>query len=347
LAIVDLTIYGAGVFGLSVAFACARRGAKVRVIDPGGVARGASGGIVGALAPHVPENWNPKKAFQFESLLMAEAFWKDVADMGGRDPGYVRSGRVQPLVDEHQVALAEQRAASAKTLWGEAATWAVVTRDALGERLIPHSSTGRYIHDTLSAYLHPRRGTQALAAAVEALGGEVVRDGDAEGQVVWATGVHGLKELSDQFARPIGNGVKGQAALFDYDARERPQLFAENLHFIPHGDGTLAVGSTSERNYDHSQTTDIQLDALIEKARGILPELKEAPVIERWAGVRPRAKSRAPMLGPWPDRPGHFIANGGFKIGFGMAPKVGEVMADLILEGHDKVPDGFRVTDNL
>jgi len=41
------------------------------------------------------------------------------------------------------------------------------------------------------------------------------------------------------------------------------------------------------------------------------------------------------------------IANGGFKIGFGMAPKVGEVMADLILEGGDSIPQGFRVADNL
>ena len=49
----------------------------------------------------------------------------------------------------------------------------------------------------------------------------------------------------------------------------------------------------------------------------------------------------------WPDRPGHFIANGGFKIGFGMAPMVGEVMADLVLEGRDAIPQGFRVEDSL
>jgi glycine oxidase len=78
-----------------------------------------------------------------------------------------------------------------------------------------------------------------------------------------------------------------------------------------------------------------------------VPVLKDAPVIARWAGVRPRARSRAPMLGAWPDRPDHFIANGGFKIGFGMAPKVAQVMADLLLEDHDTIPEGFRVTDNF
>ena len=53
------------------------------------------------------------------------------------------------------------------------------------------------------------------------------------------------------------------------------------------------------------------------------------------------------MLGPWPERPGHFIANGGFKIGFGMAPKISEVMADLILEDRDQIPKGFEVTASL
>jgi glycine oxidase len=63
----------------------------------------------------------------------------------------------------------------------------------------------------------------------------------------------------------------------------------------------------------------------------------------RWAGIRPKSASRAPVLGAWPGRPGHFIANGGFKIGFGMAPKVAEVMADLVLEGRDTIPTDFTV----
>ena len=60
-----------------------------------------------------------------------------------------------------------------------------------------------------------------------------------------------------------------------------------------------------------------------------------------------RRRDRAPVLGAWPDRPGHFIANGGFKIGFGMAPKVAETIALLMLEGRDTIPPGFRVEDNL
>ncbi|MFT7137154.1 MAG: glycine oxidase, partial [Akkermansiaceae bacterium] len=58
LAMVEITIRGAGIFGLSVAWACVTRGATVQIIDPFGAASGASGGIVGALAPHVPEKWS-------------------------------------------------------------------------------------------------------------------------------------------------------------------------------------------------------------------------------------------------------------------------------------------------
>lgn len=345
MATVDVTVRGAGAFGLAVGFACARRGAAVRVIDPHGIAAGASGGIVGALAPHVPENWNDKKAFQFDSLMMADAFWQQVNDIAGKDVGYARLGRLQPLADDSAVALARQRSETARDLWQGRAIWEVI--DAPDTPWTPQSATGLLIHDTLTARIHPRRATRALAAAITALGGEVTTSGTDEGAVVWATGWQGLAALTAQQSRLVGNGIKGQAALIKFDARDRPQLFADALHIVPHNDGTVAIGSTSEREFDDPTSTDSQLEDIIARAIRAFPVLENAPVIERWAGVRPRARSRAPMIGGHPFRAGEFIANGGFKIGFGMAPKVGAVMADLILDGHDTIPKGFRAQASL
>ncbi|MCT4684874.1 MAG: FAD-dependent oxidoreductase, partial [Roseicyclus sp.] len=57
MAMADIRVFGAGSFGLAIAGACARRGAAVEVGDPHGIGAGSSGGLGGALAPHVPENW--------------------------------------------------------------------------------------------------------------------------------------------------------------------------------------------------------------------------------------------------------------------------------------------------
>ncbi|MFD1510960.1 NAD(P)/FAD-dependent oxidoreductase [Lacimonas salitolerans] len=338
---VEVTVRGAGIFGLSIAWMCATRGARVRVVDPHGAGSGSSGGVVGALAPHVPENWNDKKAFQLDSLLMAESFWADVAAAGGIDPGYARTGRVQPVADERGLDLAHQRATGAGALWQGRAVWQVARADTMGG-WAPDTPTGWVIHDTLSARMHPRRACAALVAALAARGVNVVAEAPDAGAVIWATGVAGLDEISRATGATFGNGVKGQAALLRLDRRDAPQLFVDGVHVVPHADGTVAVGSTSERDFDAPGTTDAQLDDVIARARAAVPALRDAPVIERWAGVRPRSKSRAPVLGAHPLYPGQFIANGGFKIGFGMAPKVAQVMADLVLEGVDAIPDGFR-----
>ena len=341
----DITVRGAGIFGLSIAWACVRRGADVRLIDPAGPASGASGGILGALAPHVPETWNAKKAFQLDSLLMARDWWDTVEAAGGVSPGYARRGRLQPVADTGALALARQRADGARSLWRGRAEWTVVP--ATGAAWEPASDGGFLVHDTLSAHLHPRRACLSLVAALAAAGVTVAAEGADAGAVVWASGVAGLEALNAGRPRSVGTGIKGQAALLDHDAVGQPQLFVDGVHVIPHLDGTVAVGATTERDFGDPAATDAKLDAVIAIARAHVPALRDARVLDRWAGVRPRSRSRAPILGPWPGRPGHYVANGGFKIGFGMVPKVAETLADLLLDGRDTIPDGFRVEDSF
>lgn len=327
-----VTVAGGGIFGLSCAWELARRGARVRLFEARQIGAGSSGGTVGALAPHAPENWNDKKQVQLDALASAADWWAGVAAVGGVDPGYSRTGRLQPLATDALPRI-HDRIAAARRNWPE---WArLEIQDAPTGPLIPASPDGLWLFDNLTARLNPRRALDALAAALRALGAEVIEGTPAPGDAqIWATGVAGLAEFG-------GNGVKGQSALLRLDAGEAPQVFAEAVHIVPHNDGTLAIGSTSERDYDGLET-DAQLDRLIAHARQICPALEGAPVIDRWAGLRPRAKSRAPLVGAWPGRPGRFVANGGFKIGFGIAPAVAGMIADLVLDGRDRVPAPFR-----
>lgn len=336
----DITILGAGIFGLSIAWSCLKKGATVQVIDPHGPGAGASGGIVGALAPHTPDSWNDKKAFQLDSLLMAADYWAEIAAISGVSPGYARLGRIQSIPDARLLALGHAREISAQTIWRGMATWRVIGVDQAP--FTPVSATGYLSFDTLSARIFPRRACAALAGAIVARGGRIVAEGDHQGVVVHASGAAGLAELGAELGRPAGYGVKGQSALLNFAAPDQPQIFADGVHIIPHEDGVTAIGSTSERDYDDPSSTDDQLDDLIERAMRAAPMLRGAQVIERWAGLRPCARARTPMLGAHPLHDGQFIANGGFKIGLGLAPKVGQAMADLALDGHNAIPPSFR-----
>ena len=339
----SVTVIGAGIFGLSCAFTLAQRGARVRVLEAKRIAAGASGGHVGALAPHAPENWNEKKALQLESLLAHPRFWAEVEAASGLAPGYARTGRIQPVPDAATAERLPVRIQAARTHWPAGLTMALTASPDAA--LIPPSPTGLWLTDSLTARLNPRAACAALAAAIRKLGGEIIEGEGAAtvtGPAIWATGAPGLLALGRDLGRPIGQGVKGQSLLVEHAAPDSPQIFADGLHIVPHADGTTAIGSTSENSYDH-EAPDEQADALLARAIALCPALADAKVFDIWAGIRPRARSRAPILAPCPGRPGQIIANGGFKIGFGMAPLVASRAADLVLTGRADLPATFAL----
>lgn len=355
----SLTVIGAGVWGLASALACARRGWSVTVLEAAHVGAGASGGIVGAMAPHAPDQWNPKKQFQFEALDTADAYWAEVETLSGMASGYGRIGRVQPLVSAAARQLAHLRHDSASSLWQGRHGWRVIDRpDWLSPDVAPFGA----IHDSLSGRIHPARATAALAAACRASGvtiaqGVSVRRLTQAGcatdaaehpadATILAAGVGGFELLAPWVTRRPGAGQKGQAALLDADLRGRPQVYADGIYIVPHADGTVAVGSTSEGEYDSPTATDGQLETVIARARAICPALAAAPVLRRWAALRPRPRRRDPMLGPIPGLPRHFAALGAFKIGFGLAHKVGDTLADC-LDGRADIPQSFTIDAHL
>ena len=340
----SVTVIGGGIFGLACGWELARRGADVTVMERDQIGAGSSGGHVGALAPHAPENWNVKKQFQLDSLIAAGPFFAAAERTGGVPALFARTGRVQPLAADLDAGAADRLA---QRIDASAARWPggmamVLTDHAPPGALMPISPSGRWLIDGLSARIAPRAALASLAAAIVATGGRIVTgrevpdNADLTGPILWATGAPGLAALGH------GPGVKGQSALLAHSLPDgAPQVFADGMHIVPHADGTVAIGSTSEREFADAAPDDQAL-ALVAQARTICPDLGDAPLIETWAGIRPRSRSRAPLIGAYPGRSGHFIANGGFKIGFGVAPGVARVMADLILDGRDAIPPAFR-----
>jgi len=278
------------------------------------------------------------KGLQRDSLIAAESFWATVAKAGGGDPGYARTGRLQARADDVAVARARDRAQGPLKHW-RGHRWQVI---AAPDDWAPVSPSGLVVHDTLTARLDPARAVDALVRAIRASGGRIETDAPERGPVIHATGATGLEQLSAEQGREVGRPIKGQAARIALDRRGAPQIFAGGLHIVPHADGTTGVASTTERDFD-SDAPDALLDDVLTRAAAAVPAIAGAPVIARWAGMRPRARSRQPILGAWPDRPGNFVANGGFKIGFGTHIPVARLIVDLALDGRDAIPAALRL----
>lgn len=357
----DVAVVGGGIFGLASAWCCARRGLRVALFDKGRVGGAASGGIVGAMAPHVPEQWNPKKQFQFEALSSADAFWSEVDAASGLSSGFGRIGRLVPVTDERGLALAQSRVQGAEELWGGRFDWQHLPcgHDLIARDAAPFG----VVHDTLSARIYPAQACASLHAALLRAGVsvfehhpvEAISTGELSGswgsaqadRIIIASGVEGFAMIEGWTGRRAGSGVKGQAALLECDLGNTPQVYADGIYIVPHANGTVAIGSTSENKYDDPATTDQQLDAILERARATCPTLAAAPVMQRWAGLRPKARKRDPMLGPVPGQEGVFAAMGAFKIGFGIAHKVGGVLADYATGAPVDLPDSFTVGHHI
>jgi glycine/D-amino acid oxidase-like deaminating enzyme len=367
---VDLLVVGGGVMGLWTALYAARSGRSVTLVEKRRIGSGASGGVLGALMAHLPDRWNAKKGFQFEALVSLEAEIAALEAETGLSAGYRRSGRLIPLPKPHNRDLALRTANEALSVWqtpDRSFAFEVLDTAPVPGWPAPAVMAHGVVYDRLAARLAPRALVTALKAALGQRANVTIREGvrvasldpDAAiarlddgtdlsfGHCVLAAGVEAfdlLASFSQPVARPFGSAVKGQAALLRSSVDPAlPVIFADGLYVVPHEDGLVAVGSTSENDFAEPYGTDGLLDALIDRARLTAPVLADAPVVERWAGLRPRAIGREPMVGRHPDHARVSLMAGGFKVSFGIAHRLARQVLNEIEGGTLDVPPSFAV----
>lgn len=357
----DVVVIGAGIFGLSVAWSCIKRGMSVTIVEKDTVGAGASGGVMGALSPNVPENWSPKKQFQLDALLTAQSHWAEVDAISGLPSGYGRLGRIIPITNARGLEHAEIRVEDAKSLWDGEAWWHIEDPSRFSGWIAPEAAPFGVIHENLSARINPRPACLSLATALRAKGCQILegweitdiddhavhgKDGKIRARaIVMAAGVACFPYLESLWGRNTGIGVKGQSAVLGgVNAGDVPMIFGDHTYIIPHANGDIAVGSTSENTYDDPYSIDEQLDLVIERAQIISPALRASKVKHTWANLRPRARKPDPMLGPIDGPAGLYMATGGFKIGFGIAHKSGETIAAMIAGETVFLPKQFHTS---
>lgn len=373
----DILVIGGGVMGVWAALKAAEAGLSVTLVDAGEIGRGASGGLLGALFPWMPDRWNDKKQYQFEALVSLPREIARLEETTGLSANYRRVGRVIPLPKSHLRAIALRHQADAEANWRagtERFCWHL--RDGAPEipAIDAASCAAGHVHDTLAARVEPRALVRLLRTALErhprvrlmerarldrldpARGRTEIAGATGSpvtfSHVVVAAGVGSfptLESLLPPLPRPLGQGVKGQAALLQANLDPAgPVVFLEGIYVVPHEGGLAAVGSTSENSFENPHSTDGQLDDVVARARALLPALADAPVIERWAGIRPKAIGRDPLVGPLPGHPNVIALTGGFKISFGVAHRLALSALDAVLgQGHAPLPPGFTVEGQL
>ncbi len=372
---VGLLIVGGGVMGLWAAVRAERCGIDTLLIDSGEIGHGASGGLMGALMPHMPDNWSDKKQFQFEALVSLEEEIGRLERETGVSAGYRRSGRLIPLPKPHLRVIAEKHEKEAGVRWiagDRSFAWSV--RDASpcgnGWPAVQHAASG-LVFDTLAAHVFPRRVSALLGAFLRsarhvrireragldrldaARGVATLSSGEdvAFGHAIVAAGYRSfpiLEALGAPLPRPLGQPVKGQAALLQADVDPGlPLLYLDGLYVVPHEGGRVAVGSTSENRFGDPFSTDAQLDEVVARARLLAPVLENAEMVERWAGLRPKAIDRDPMVGEHPDHRNVIALTGGFKVSFGLAHRLAEAALQVVEGGTPVLPPSFHLSSHI
>jgi glycine/D-amino acid oxidase-like deaminating enzyme len=105
---------------------------------------------------------------------------------------------------------------------------------------------------------------------------------------------------------------------------------------VPRRDRVLIGATVEDAGFDTSVSADACARLLSAAAR-IGPALREWPVSEMWAGLRPRTPDGAPVLGA-SSVDGLYVAGGQFRNGILFAPAVAETMRQIVLTSRS-VPE--------
>ncbi|WP_337659945.1 NAD(P)/FAD-dependent oxidoreductase [Anderseniella sp. Alg231-50] len=369
----DVVIIGAGVVGLWCALKAKQQGLSAVVVDKGRIGQGASGGVLGALMPHRPVSWEDVQTFQLEALLSLETEIADLEAVTGISCGYSRCGRIMPVDSDAFLAEHEQWQAGSTRFWpavsrtGKPISWEIMrgAPDPAWPTLKP--AFVAYSFDTLSARINPRRLLSALASSVQpevvvvenCLAVTISNDGEvlladgtrlSPGRVIVAAGHESFDLLQPVLHCSLGWGVKGQAVLLrpkDRSFANMPIIYSSGIYVIAHDDGLVAVGSTSQRAFTDGDVDEAVSQKLVQRAVELCPGLDGAAIVEQWAGIRPRAAGRDPLIGPLPDASRVILASGGFKITLGIAHRMADAALAFAMDAPCELPDSFTVQQHI
>jgi glycine oxidase len=139
--------------------------------------------------------------------------------------------------------------------------------------------------------------------------------------------------------------VKGQMLLFDAEPETLSHMVLDgDQYLIPRRDGKILAGSTVEQDDFNKTTTTEARDRLYAFAVNLLPSLRDFPVVNHWAGLRPGTDHGIPYIDKHPEIGNLYINAGHFRNGLAMGPASAQLLVDLVLERPTAVaPEPYQL----
>jgi len=348
----DILIIGGGVIGLSIARALARRGCKqVTVLERADFGSEASSAAGGMLAPQAEAD---KADAFFELACMSRDAYPEFAralqDETGIDVELETTGTLYTAftskdVEEmarrfewqHQAGLAVQKLSAT-----EARELEPCISPNLREALLFSKDVQVENRLLIKALMRScersgvslRRDT--FAHAVELTGrrvtGVITSRGFYDARITvaaggaWTSSIVGLPPI------PI-EPVRGQMLCLQSNSQiVRHVLYSPRGYVIPRRDGRLLAGSTTEHVGFTKAVTPAGIKAIESGTAEISQRLSTLPIVDSWAGLRPRAPDNLPVLGPCGEIEGLYYATGHYRNGILLAPITADLIAGAIID---------------
>jgi glycine oxidase len=356
----DVLIIGGGVIGLTAAYFLGRDGTHVEVVDQGDFGQEASWAGAGILPPGNPQRaQTPLAQLRAHSAVLFPALSAELQELTGIDNGYIRSGGLDFLLEEHQATLEEWRR--------EGIRFEVVAGKEL-RRVEPAlaDDPGHACFFPDMAQVRNPRHVRALLAAGRRHGAEL-RSGcpvlglEREGERITAAKTAAGRMRANRFIvaagawsdallesigwRPGIHPVRGQIALVNTGVPMlRRILLQDKRYLVPRSDGRVLIGSTEEDAGFDKGTTASAVRDLLAFAIALVPGLGDAPLERAWAGLRPGSPDHLPFIGPVPRFANLFVAAGHFRAGIQLSPATGLMLKELLLGQELTIPaEPFRL----
>ena len=354
----DIVIIGGGVMGCAIAYNLAKEGLKPVVVeksDIGGEASGSNGGGVRQSARNLKEMPLALESIQIYGQLHEEL---------GMDVEYVREGNLRLCTSEEELETMRQAVENQKKVGLELKMLdrrqVLDINPHVGDKVIGAS------YCPTDGHVNPFLVTYGFFKKAKSLGARFYSHEEVQEIRMQKGRVTGVVTDKNTFETDLvvdAAGVAGRkvANMVGLDLPMRP-IFSEALiteaypplfkQMVGHAKGLFYGRQTAHGRFfwggfvgteqfiyrDGKPLFHYIGPAISQMVLDFFPVLKDLNVIRMWSGLIAQMSDAIPVLGFTSEVPGFVFATGFSGHGFGLAPVIGRLISELILDCKTSIP---------